>query len=120
MSSTVGEGCRSRWMARLGSRMSTHTRTSLGIFGFGAATIGLTHGVGPVASSIISFSSSRFNSSATLFLRWKGILLSGCAIGGTLGSIQHHASCQHPGRGVHTVLREHGYWQRWWLSSIWV
>lgn len=78
MSSTVGEGCRSRRIARFGKRMSTQTRTSFGFLGFGAATIKLTHRVGPVASSMMSFSSNRFNSAATCLRKWKGILLSGC------------------------------------------
>ncbi len=102
--------------------MSTHTRTSFGFFGFGAATIWFTHGVGPVASSMISFSSSRLSFSATLLLRWKGILLSACVTGGTLGSTWSFISTSRifptHWKSVVIVLLKYGFWERLWLSDI--
>ena len=46
-------------------------RNSFGFLGFGAAKIGLTHGVGSVASSMMSFSSNRFNSAGNFILQIK-------------------------------------------------
>ena len=58
ISSIVGIKCRSLPISWLAERMSTQSLTPPGSLGLGTSTTGETQGVGPVAGSIMSFSSS--------------------------------------------------------------
>ena len=77
-SSTVGIGYRIRMIAWFACLVSTHKRISLLFFGM------IT---GPSTGSIISMSNSSVVLSRIFPLRLNGILLKGCAIGFTVGSI---------------------------------
>ena len=70
------------WFACL---MSTHRQISP-LF-FGTISTGLTQGAGPSTGSIIPMSNSSVVLSRIFPLRLNGILLKGCAIGFTVGSI---------------------------------
>ena len=59
-SSIVGVTCLSRLMAVLGKRMSTHILISSGDLGFGATTIGETHGVGLLVTFSITSQTLNF------------------------------------------------------------
>ena len=80
-SSTVGMGCFSRSMASLALRMSMQILTPPPVF-LGTSTTGLTHGVGPVTSSMTSRVFRRDSSASTSFRTWKGMRLCRWVIGG--------------------------------------
>ena len=77
MSTTVGIMYLARFIARLGSLMSTQIRTSFGDFDFSATTIGGTESVGPSTSAIKPFAFIIASSFSTSFLTWKGVWLLG-------------------------------------------
>ena len=61
--------------------MSTHNLIFSGLLAFGKATIGLTHGVVPLAGSIMSNLCSLSNSAATFSRIAKGMRLVGETVG---------------------------------------
>ena len=70
---SVGVWWRSRWIALLAARISTHSLFQPGSF-FGGVTIGNTQGVGtPSTLSTISLLGKLFNSYSTFGLRWNGV-----------------------------------------------
>ena len=81
----VSIGCFILWMASFAFLMLMQICTPL--FFLGTTTTELTHGVGPVTSSMTSISLRRFNSASMSFLMWKGILRCCRITGGTEDSM---------------------------------